>query len=211
MPTNRDLNKQRRIGLKLAIGSETVDYEDPKLYPSFPESAQPQQLSLLDTSQAITPPKTKKKKHSLNELTDMERRILDIYNQSNRSVADNDAILDVEIWLQEGLREVIKSGSLATFLHWLMFKASSAATIERVGRDLRSTKDGPPRMIASEGARRNRDAREQAWHHHWSIKDGGTVKTEHELHRFNSRIGIDEHGEEGYAAKKDSEQISPLE
>jgi len=207
MTTNRNLNKQRRIGIKLALGSENVDYEDPKLYPSFLESAQPKQLSLLDMSQETKTSKAAKKKgkHSLDELNDMERRILDIYHQSNRSVADNDAILDVEIWLQEGLREVIKSGSLATFLHWLMFKASSAATIERVGRDLRSTKDGPPRMVASEGARKSRAAREKAWHHHWSIKDGGTVKTEHELHRFND--GFDKHA---YPEEEDTESVIPL-
>jgi len=200
MTTNRNLNKQRRIGIKLALGSENVDYEDPKLYPSFLESAQPKQLSLLDMSQETKTSKAAKKKgkHSLDELNDMERRILDIYHQSNRSVA-------VEIWLQEGLREVIKSGSLATFLHWLMFKASSAATIERVGRDLRSTKDGPPRMVASEGARKSRAAREKAWHHHWSIKDGGTVKTEHELHRFND--GFDKHA---YPEEEDTESVIPL-
>ena len=208
MTTNRNLNKQRRIGLKLAIGSEKVDYEDPKLYPSFPESAQPEQLSLLDMSQETKIPKVakKKKKHPLDELNDMERRILDIYNKSNRAVADNDAILDVEIWLQEGLQEVLKSGSLAVFLHWFMFDASSAATIERVGRDLRSPKDGPPRMIASEGARKSRAAREKAWHHHWSIKDGGTVKTEHELHKFND--GFDKHA---YPEEEDTESVIPRE
>ena len=206
MTTNRNLNKQRRIGLKLAIGSEKINYEDPRLYPSFPESAQPQQLSLSDVSQETKPPKTKKKKHSLDELNDMERRILDLYNNSNKAVADNDAILDTEIWLQEGLREVLKSGSLAVFLHWFMFDASSAATIERTGRDLRSPKDGPPHMIASEGTRKSRAAREKAWHHHWSIKDGGTVKTEHELHRFDRRDGWDKHA---YPEKENTESVIP--
>jgi len=205
MTSNRDLNKQRRIALQLAIGSEKVDYDDPNLYPSFPESTQPQQTSLLDMSQETSSPKvTKKKKtHSLDELNDMERKILALYQQ-NKAVADNDAILDVEVWLQEGLQEVLESGSITVFLHWLMFDASSAATIERVGRDLRSPKHGPPRMVESEGARQSRAAREKAWHHHWSIKDGGTVKTEHELRRFNE--GIDEHGRE---EEKKTESVIP--
>jgi len=206
MNTNRDFNKQRRLGIQLALGDKPkVDYEDPNLYPSLTETAQTS--SLLNSG--VTQPKKKstRKNSSPDGLNEMERKILTIYHNHNRAVADNDAILDVEIWLQEGLREVLESGSIATFLHWLMFEASSAATIERVGRDLRSPKNGSPRMIASEDARQSRDAKEKAWRHHWSIKDGGTINSEHELRRFNE--GIDEHGRE--ENKEDRKNTKPIE
>jgi hypothetical protein len=61
-------------------------------------------------------------------------------------------------------------------------------------------------MIASEGTRKSRAAREKAWHHHWSIKDGGTVKTEHELHRFDRRDGWDKHA---YPEEKNTESVIP--
>ena len=190
MTTNRNLNKQRRIGIKLALGSEKVDYEDPALYPSFPEGVHPQQLSLLDT-QDSTPKRPKKR---TNEFTKMEARIMELYKQ-NKAVADNDQILDVEMWLQEGLQDVLRSGSVEVFLHWLMFEASPAGSIERARRALTSDKEGTPRMPQSEDARQSRAAKERVWHTHWSKKDGGTMHTQHELHRFERRDGIDRHGQ----------------
>ena len=190
MPTNRNFNKQRRIGLELAIGSEKVDYEDPALYPSFPEGAHPQQVSFLDAQEPTSKP-TKKRS---DEFTKMEARIIELYKQ-NKAVADNDQILDVEMWLQEGLRDVLRSGSIEVFLHWLMFTASPAGSIERARRALTSDKEGPPRMPQSEDARQSRAAKERVWHTHWSKKDGGTIHTQHELNQFDRRDGIDKHGQ----------------
>ena len=192
MTTNRNLNRQRRRGLELALDDpdREIDYSDPTLYPSFPEN--PQASSLLGSSTPIQKnPQTKKK--APDGLSDMEQRIVNLHKR-NPAVIDNDQILDVEIWMQEGLQDVLRSGSVDKFLHWLMFEASPAGTIERARRSLTSDKHGPPRLQQSENARHSRAAKERVWKQHWSIKDGGTVRTEHELEKFDRRDGIDRHG-----------------
>jgi len=187
MNTNRDFNKQRRLGIELALDNKSkINYEDPSLYPSLPQTAQASSLQGSEVTQS------RQIKKRTNEFTKMETRIMDLYKQ-NQSVADSDQILDVEMWLQEGLRDVLQSGSVEVFTHWLMFIATPTESIRRSRQKLTSDKNGPPRMPQSEDARQGRAINERIWHKHWSKKDGGTIQTEHELHKFDRRAGLDKH------------------
>jgi len=147
------------------------------------------QLSLLDVIDGL-PDEIKKK------ITNNQKRIIEKYDK-DPTVVDNDHVLILEMWKDDGLYEVLQRGSLAEFMYWFMFEATDPASIGRARRTLTSDKYGEPILHQSEDVkkgRQNRESMEKAWHNYWRGKDGGHILPEHSIDYFTSRDGIDQHG-----------------
>ena len=148
-----------------------------------------QQISLLDVIESL-PDELKGK------INNNQRRIIEKY-EKDPTVVDNDFVLIIEMWKDDGLYEVLQKGSLAEFMYWFMFYATDPASIGRARRTLTSDKDGEPILRQSEDAKKGRQTREsmeRAWHQYWRNKDGGHILPEHSIDYFTSRDGIDKHG-----------------
>ncbi|MAH46804.1 hypothetical protein CMI37_13325 [Candidatus Pacearchaeota archaeon] len=147
------------------------------------------QISLLDTISSMPDEQRKK-------LTTIQTRIIEKYEE-NPAVVDDDHVLILELWKDDGLYETLQRGSLSEFMYWFMFTATNPESIRRGRQLLTSDKNGPPVLMQSEEAKTSRQSsanKQKAWHRYWRNKDGGHIMPEHSLDYFTSRDGIDKHG-----------------